>query len=136
MVDHVALLNEKSESLTSEDLTLKIGRRDVRATGFFDHTKATERYVILVIGNGASSRSPRIARSFAEERVFISPVGCQGILRRAEERGVKMNARLKDVMERIASQLPADEIERISRIQPRGAHSRAFQGRKKGRSDA
>ena len=72
----------------------------------------------------------------AEERVFISPVGCQGILRRAEERGVKMNARLKDVMESIASQLSADEIERISRIQPRGAHSRAFQGRKKGRSDA
>lgn len=65
----------------------------------------------------------------AEERVFISPVGCKGILRRAEERGIKMNGRLKEVMTRIAAQLPEDEIERISRIQPRGAHSRAFQSR-------
>jgi len=31
---------------------------------------------------------------------------------------------LKEIMERIAAQLPAEEIERISRIQPRGAFSR------------
>lgn len=63
----------------------------------------------------------------AAARVFISPVGCKGILRRAEERGVKMNERLREVMTEIAAQLPEDEIERISRIQPRGAHSRSFQ---------
>lgn len=72
----------------------------------------------------------------AEERVFISPVGCRGILRRAEERGVKMNARLKGIMERIAAQLPEEEIERISRIQPRGAYSRSFSAAKRGRSVA
>ena len=60
----------------------------------------------------------------ADEGLFISPVGCQGVLRRAGERGVKMNPRLKAIMERIAAQLPAEEIERISRIQPRGAFSR------------
>lgn len=72
----------------------------------------------------------------AEERVFISPVGCRGILRRAEERGVKMNARLKGIMERIAAQLPEEEIERISRILPRGAYSRSFSAAKRGRSVA
>ena len=63
----------------------------------------------------------------ADESLFISPVGCKGILRRAEERGVKMNSRLKEIMCGIASQLPAEEIERISRIQPRGAFSRRVQ---------
>lgn len=59
----------------------------------------------------------------APEKVFISPVGCKGILRRAEERQIKINARLAKVMQYISKQLPADEIERISRIQPRGAYS-------------
>ena len=68
----------------------------------------------------------------ASEKLFISPVGCKGILRRAEERGMKMNSRLKVIMNRIAAMLPAEEIERISRIQPRGAFSRAKQdGRRK-----
>lgn len=74
MVDHVALLNEKSESLTSEDLTVKIGRRDVRATGFFDHTKATERYVILVIGDGASSREWYLPYYYRRTNVRIDTV--------------------------------------------------------------
>jgi len=34
----------------------------------------------------------------AEEGLFISPVGCQGILRRADERGMRMNPRLEAVM--------------------------------------
>lgn len=63
----------------------------------------------------------------AEEGLFISPVGCGGILRRAHERGVRMNRRLEVVMRRIASSMGADEIERISRIQPRGAYSMAIE---------
>lgn len=60
----------------------------------------------------------------APEKVFISPVGCKGILRRAEERRMNINSRLAAVMRNVAAQLPDDEIERISRIQPRGAYSR------------
>lgn len=60
----------------------------------------------------------------ATEKVFISPVGCNGILRRAGERRMKVNPRLAEVLREISAQLPADEIERISRIQPRGAFSR------------
>ena len=67
----------------------------------------------------------------ADEKVFISPVGCKGILRRAEERRMKMNPRLAEIMRRISSTLPEEEIERISRIQPRGAFSEAYQKAKK-----
>ena len=63
----------------------------------------------------------------ATEKVFISPVGCNGILRRAEERRMKINPRLAEVLREISAQLPADEIERISRIQPRGAFSEKYQ---------
>ena len=63
----------------------------------------------------------------APEKVFISPVGCKGILRRAKERRVNINPRLADVMRNIAAQLPDEEIERISRIQPRGAYSMKLQ---------
>lgn len=58
----------------------------------------------------------------APEKVFISPVGCKGILRRAEERRMNINPRLAEIMRDIASQLPEEEIERISRIQPRGRY--------------
>jgi len=63
----------------------------------------------------------------ASEKVFISPVGCKGILRRAEERHMKMNPRLAEIMREISAELPEEEIERISRIQPRGAYSEAYQ---------
>lgn len=60
----------------------------------------------------------------AFDKLFISPVGCKGILRRAKERHVKINPRLETIMRNIASQLPDEEIEKISRVQPRGAFSR------------
>ena len=63
----------------------------------------------------------------AEEELFISPVGCKGILRRSIERGTNMNPRLQTVMERIVAQMDDDEIERISRIQPRGAYTIAVE---------
>ena len=67
----------------------------------------------------------------APEQVFISPVGCKGILRRAEERGMNINPRLAEVMREISTQLPEAEIERISRIQPRGAFSERYQAAKR-----
>lgn len=42
MVNRVTLLNENTEKLTAEDLTVKIGCKGVEVTGFFDHTKASE----------------------------------------------------------------------------------------------
>ena len=55
--------------------------------------------------------------------IFISPVGCQGILRRTEERKININGRLRELLVSIAGTMPADEIERRSRIQHRGKYS-------------
>ena len=57
------------------------------------------------------------------EQLFISPTACHGILRRSSERGVKMNPRLKEIMYNISQMESIEEIERKSRIQPRGEFS-------------
>ena len=57
------------------------------------------------------------------EQLFLSPTACHGILRRAEERDVNMNSRLKEIMTSISTSVSLDEIERRSRIQPRGIYS-------------
>ena len=58
-----------------------------------------------------------------DETLFISPVGCQGIIRRTQERKININARLAEVLRTIADTMPADEIERRSRVQHRGRFS-------------
>jgi DNA (cytosine-5)-methyltransferase 1 len=60
----------------------------------------------------------------AEEKLYITPVGCKGILRRKEERKMSMNRRLEIVLTDISSKWSIDEIEAISRIQPRGQFSK------------
>lgn len=58
-----------------------------------------------------------------DKSIFISPVGCQGIIRRTEERKININSRLKEVLTSIAKTMPADEIEKKSRVQHRGRFS-------------
>ena len=55
----------------------------------------------------------------APNDIYISPVGCYGILRRAKERNAKINLRLKEVLTQISSELSHQEIERKSRVQKR-----------------
>ena len=59
----------------------------------------------------------------APEAIYISPVGCQGILRRKNERNLKINARLEEVLLSIASEMSPEEIEKRSRVQRRGRFS-------------
>ncbi len=59
----------------------------------------------------------------APEDIYISPVGCYGIIRRKQERNLKINARLEEVLLSISSQMSAEEIEKRSRIQKRGRFS-------------
>ena len=61
------------------------------------------------------------------EKFFISPVGCQGILRRKNERNKKINHRLEYYLNLVSSQMPAEKIEKISRIQKRGRFSSSAQ---------
>lgn len=59
----------------------------------------------------------------APDKIYLSPVGCYGIVRRAEERNAKINPRLKEVLLSISSEMEHEEIEKKSRIQKRGAYS-------------
>lgn len=61
-----------------------------------------------------------------DEELFISPVGCYGMVRRKKERNLKMNKRLEEVLLSIASQMSSEEIEKNSRIQKRGRFSDAI----------
>lgn len=61
-----------------------------------------------------------------EEKFYISPAGCAGILRRATERHSHLNSRLEIVMTEISSQESKEKIEQISRIQPRGKFSEEY----------
>ena len=64
-----------------------------------------------------------IVESDAPESIYISPVGCHGIIRRSRERKIVMNKRLDHILLDIASQMPLDEIEKKSRVQSRGKYS-------------
>jgi DNA (cytosine-5)-methyltransferase 1 len=55
--------------------------------------------------------------------IYLSPVGCAGILRRKSERGLTMNARLEEVMASYAQTMSADDIKRKSMVQKRGKFS-------------
>ena len=59
----------------------------------------------------------------APEDIYISPVGCYGIVRRKLERNLKINPRLEEVLLSISSEMSAEEIDKRSRIQHRGRFS-------------
>ena len=59
----------------------------------------------------------------APNDIFISPIGCHGIIRRKNERSIKINKRLENILLNTSSQLPIEDIERKSRLQKRGRYS-------------
>ena len=61
--------------------------------------------------------------SEAPEDIYISPVGCYGIVRRKQERNLRINERLEQVLLNISSQMTQEEIEKRSRVQKRGRFS-------------
>ena len=60
-----------------------------------------------------------------EEKFYITPVGCKGILRRRAERDLSINPRLRLILRNISSQWTDEKIEEISRKQTRGKFSSA-----------
>jgi hypothetical protein len=84
------------------------------------------------IGNLNSSEKPNDIKAFnihdvidcdASEKFYISPVGCKGILRRKDERQIRINARLEYVLHEISSLWSKETIEELSRKQKRGRFS-------------
>ena len=80
----------------------------------------------VVFGNMANIVSPD-----APDKIYLSPVGCYGIVRRAEERNAKINPRLKEVLLSISSEMEYEEIEKRSRVQKRGNYSQKITRNKK-----
>ena len=59
----------------------------------------------------------------AAENFYLTPVGCNGILRRRGERMLNINNRLESVLRGISSAWSDEKIEKISRKQSRGRFS-------------
>lgn len=74
----------------------------------------------LIPENVKFSDMSEIVSSDVSEKLYISPVGCYGIIRRKNERGININKRLEQVLINISSNMRPDEIEKRSRIQKRG----------------
>ena len=53
------------------------------------------------------------------DKLFLSPVGCYGILRRKNERNININSELEKYLEKGSSEMSLDEIEKKSKIQKR-----------------
>lgn len=70
--------------------------------------------------NSTFNNMKNIVSADAPEELYISPVGCYGIVRRKQERNLRINERLEEVLLSISSQMPAEEIEKRSRVQKRG----------------
>jgi len=64
-----------------------------------------------------------VACADAPEEIYISPAGCYGIVRRKQERNLKINQRLEEVLLEISGTWSAEAIEKRSRIQKRGRFS-------------
>ena len=69
----------------------------------------------------------KIIDTNAEEKYYITPVGCKGILRRKIERQLTINQRLETVLREISSTWSDEKIEKISMKQTRGRFSKTVE---------
>lgn len=81
------------------------------------------------VNYGSSPNKPRKGRmqdivdDAPPKQIYISPTGCYGIIRRKNERNLRINPRLEQILLKISSELPPQEIEKRSRVQRRGKFS-------------
>jgi len=73
--------------------------------------------------NCVFSNMENIVSCDAPKGIYISPVGCHGMVRRKQERNLKMNLRLENALLDVSSKLSPEEIEKRSRVQARGRFS-------------
>jgi DNA (cytosine-5)-methyltransferase 1 len=118
-------------TISADDFALwsRVTKTDDGAT-FFNFGKD-----VVSLGNGASLNCAAIPEECvfvsmkeivspdAPEDIYISPVGCYGIIRRKTERNLKINPRLEEALLAISSEMAPEEIEKRSRIQNRGRFS-------------
>lgn len=128
------LINGNRLEIDLDSFEFALSTRTVRISDtqiFFDFGKD----IVCLENNGVSlncSAKPEncifsgmdsIVSPDAPEDIYISPVGCCGIIRRKNERNLKINPRLEEVLLSIAAEMPPEEIEKRSRVQHRGRFS-------------
>lgn len=106
-----------AEKISDNCFLITLGKEPVRV-GVDLILNGTATPEICKFGNMKDIISPD-----APEDIYISPVGCFGIVRRARERNLNINPRLENVLLRISSQMTPEEIEKRSRVQQRGRFS-------------
>lgn len=111
------ILGERRKVLSDGSIFYDFGEGIVRSCEGeeLNCTEVPENYEFKVL--------PEIVSPDAPEAVYISPVGCHGIIRRKKERNLSINQRLEEVLLTISSRMPIEEIEKCSRVQPRGRFS-------------
>ena len=85
-----------------------------------------------IIGNINCSKIPEnpifksmetMVEADADEKLYLSPVGCYGIIRRKNERNLHINKRLETVLLDNSSKMKFEDIEKQSKKQKRGKYS-------------
>ena len=105
--------SESIEGSTPDDCLICLGGDEM--IGGINTSTVTEEATIGTMKDIVDPNAP--------EDIYLSPVGCSGILRRKEERNKNINMRLSEVLAETASLMSKDEIEKISRRQHRGSFS-------------
>lgn len=115
-----------AKNLRLEDRILK-----VKDEGFYidfgkDIVKVSDRLNLNCTSTPEESKfadMSSVVSADAPEDIYISPVGCYGIVRRKQERNLRINPRLEEVLLSISAQMSPEEIEKRSRVQKRGRFS-------------
>lgn len=107
--DRITELSDRNEfyDFGKETIELKDGLR-LNCTAIPEHSKFASLQNIISVD--------------VPEAIYISSVGCQGILRRKNERNISINLRLEEVLSEIAAKMPEEEIEKKSLVQRRGKY--------------
>jgi len=123
--------NQDEYNLAENSLSLMKRRQDIQGEGFYidfgkDVVLLNQELSINCTSVPEVSRfsdMKSIVSPDAPEDIYISPVGCYGIVRRKQERNLNINPRLEEVLLLISSQMTPEEIEKRSRVQKRGRFS-------------
>lgn len=114
--DHLIELRPYTQTISKTERFFSLGKAIVPLSGApLNCTEIPEMSVFCTL--------PEIISATVPEKIYISPVGCSGIVRRKNERNMSINPRLEELMVNISAQMSSDEIEKKSRIQPRGRFS-------------
>ncbi|MDU4860155.1 MAG: DNA cytosine methyltransferase [Terrisporobacter othiniensis] len=119
LIRHSNQLGKKINYISDEGFYLDLGKDIIS----FNNISLNCTYVPE---NAVFGHMKNIISSDVSEKLYISPVGCHGMVRRKRERNLSMNSRLEEILLEVASKLSIEEIEKRSRVQKRGRFSESI----------